>query len=377
MAVFISPDTVSQKAFIGLMSGTSMDGVDGVLAYFTGSRVEVLASTHIVMPEDLRTACLALNQPGQDELHHAAIASIKLSHWYAEAVKQLLDQAQFASKDIAAIGCHGQTVRHQPRAGYTLQLVNGALLAELTGITSIVDFRSRDIAAGGQGAPLVPAFHQAVFGSPHHARGIVNIGGFSNLSALRPDCAPIGFDCGPGNALLNAWIFRHQGLQFDSGGAWASTGTLNMPLFNALMGHPFFKQPPPRSTGREDFHLNWLDAILIETHTYSLPPEDIQRTLLELTARTITDAILQFTPELEEVYLCGGGTFNLALVKRLKSLLSPRHVKATGQIGVPEDQVEALAFAWLAQRTVMGEAGNLSSVTGARGARILGAIYPA
>jgi anhydro-N-acetylmuramic acid kinase len=375
MFSFISPDTLAQKSFIGLMSGTSMDGVDGVLAYFDENNVCVLASVHLAMPETLRSECLALNQMGSNELHRAALAGIALSKLYAETVRELLLKAQCPATEVAAIGCHGQTVRHQPNEGYTLQLVNGALLTELTSITAIVDFRSRDIAAGGQGAPLVPGFHQFLFGVQDRTRAVVNIGGFSNLSALRPGHDPIGFDCGPGNALMDAWIQLHQGKSFDRNGEWAQTGSINEDLLRRLLEHPFFKLAPPRSTGRDFFHLDWLQKNLVHTHTEAIPAENIQRTLLELSARAIADAMNSFAPDLDEVFLCGGGALNGTLVHRLQALLAPRPVRLTGEIGIQEDQVEALAFAWLARRTLRGEAGNVGSVTGAKGPRILGAIY--
>lgn len=354
-----------------------MDGVDGVLAHFKDNQLEVLASAHLAMPDSLRAECLALNQCGHNELHRAALAANDLSRCYAATVNQLLLHAKCAADQVAAIGCHGQTVRHQPQQGYTLQLVNGALLAELTGICAIVDFRSRDIAAGGQGAPLVPAFHQAVMGSSIDSRGIVNIGGFSNLSALRPGHEPLGLDCGPGNALMDAWIQQHLGHAYDHDGGWAKTGRLNEALLHGLLAHPFFKLAPPRSTGRDMFHLTWLEEVLRQTKTSATPAKDVQRTLLELSARAITDTIQQVAPELDEIYLCGGGAMNTALVSRIQDQLTPRPVQLTRVLGIQEDQVEALAFAWLAKRALHDEAGNLVSVTGARGPRVLGAIYPA
>jgi len=375
MPSFISPDTLAQKPLIGLMSGTSMDGVDGVLAYFKGNHVEVCASVHLPMPTVLRQECLALNQPGKDELHRAALASNALSELYEKAVQALLSLSSFKPSEIAAIGCHGQTVRHQPREGYTLQLVNGSLLAERSGITTIVDFRSRDISAGGQGAPLVPAFHQAIFGNSNRVRGVLNIGGFSNISVLRSGQDPIGFDCGPGNVLMDAWIHQHRSVSFDLNGAWALTGQVHAGLLVALLAHPFFERIPPRSTGRDDFHLDWLHGVLAQSGLSDLRPEDVQRTLLECSARAISDAIHRFADDVEEVLLCGGGALNQALVQRLQSMLEPIPVFTTESVGVKVDQVEALAFAWLAQRTLMREPGNCSSVTGAAGPRILGAIY--
>lgn len=371
------PATVAQKPWIGLMSGTSLDGIDGVLVDLEGGTPHCLARTHAVLPEALRAELLALNQPGQNELHRAAVAARDLADAYAGCVAHLLAQAQISAAQVAAIGCHGQTVRHQPQQGYTLQLVDAARLAERTGITTVADFRSRDVAAGGQGAPLVPAFHAAVFGSPASARVIVNIGGFANLTALIPGQAVTGHDCGPGNALLDAWIARHLGHAYDAGGAWAATGVVLPALLDALLDHPFFARQPPRSTGRDEFHLDWLLALLAQPAHAGAAPQDVQRTLLEWTACTIAQDIRALPAPIDAVYVCGGGAFNTALMARLVALLAPATVQGTGALGVEEALVEALAFAWLARQALAGAPGNLPAVTGAAGLRCLGAIYPA
>ncbi len=289
------------------------------------------------------------------------------------AITALLAKAKISSSAIAAIGCHGQTIRHRPELGVSIQIGNAPLLAELTGITVIADFRSRDIAAGGQGAPLVPAFHAATFRSSDINRVIVNIGGISNLTWLPATGGITGFDCGPGNLLLDAWAQIHLGTPFDRDGAWSATGKILPGLLLAMLAHPFFSAPPPKSTGRDMFHLEWLKSIIPAQFT----PEDIQATLLALSANTIADAIHQYCPEADEIYLCGGGAHNTALRNRLSALLPKITISLTDSLGIDADWVEAAAFAWLAYQAQHGLPGNLPAVTGAKGARILGAIYPA
>ncbi len=353
------------------MSGTSLDGVDAVLADLSSSP-RLIASCHEPFPKALRDRLLALNSPGNDELERSAVAANELSRLYAEAISKLLGDSAVAASRIAAIGCHGQTVRHNPGNGYTIQLVNGALLAELTGIAVVCDFRSRDIAAGGQGAPLVPAFHRAVFSSSHAERVIVNIGGISNLTRLACDGAVYGFDCGPGNVLMDAWVSAMRGASYDENGAWAAQGRVIPELLEKLLAHPFFSLTPPKSTGRDAFNLVWLRGMLTGSET----PADVQATLLELTAQGISRAVQSHCPAAEEIYVCGGGARNVALMKRLEALIPGKPVRATDGIGIDAEWVEALAFAWLAQRTIKSEAGNVPDVTGARGLRVLGAIYP-
>ncbi len=361
--------------YIGLMSGTSLDGVDAALVGFTAAAgtgtvtPKLLGSHFLAFPTDLRTRLLALHDSGPDELHRAAGLSIELSRLYAAAVNALTSEAGVAARNVRAIGCHGQTVRHRPECGYTLQLAAPALLAELTGISVVADFRSRDIAAGGEGAPLVPAFHAALFAQPDRRRAIINIGGIANLTALHPGVAVTGFDTGPGNLLMDAWAGLHLGQAFDRDGAWAAAGTVIEPLLASMLEDAYFAKSPPKSTGRDHFNLAWLEGFDVAGKR----PGDVQATLLELTARSIADS----TGTALEVWLCGGGTHNRALVARIGALLPGTPVGSTAQLGLHPDWVEAVAFAWLAQRALDAEPGNLPAVTGAKGPRILGAIYRA
>ncbi|MES2819474.1 MAG: anhydro-N-acetylmuramic acid kinase [Pseudomonadota bacterium] len=363
--------------YLGVMSGTSLDGFDIALIDQDPAQPPTLLASHYrPMPETLRTELLALCATGPDELVRAALAEQQWAHLVAEGILELLEQQHLQPADIRAIGSHGQTVRHEPARGFTLQLGNSALLAELTGICVVSDFRRRDLAAGGQGAPLVPAFHEALF--VQHAteqRAILNIGGFSNLSLLEPGQAVRGFDCGPGNVLLDAWIHRHQGERFDRDGAWAASGQVPVLLLQALLADPFFSTRGPKSTGRELFNLPWLDR-----HLSGLPPfaiADVQACLLELTAISIVDSLEAAQPRTAELLVCGGGAHNGALMARLASLLPGCAVSSTAAYGVPPDWVEAMAFAWLAHCCLEGIPANRPSVTGARGLRVLGAIYPA
>lgn len=360
------------RCFIGLMSGTSLDGIDAVAASFDGGP-HLLATHYQAFDPALRAELFALQMPGDKEIHRAAIAANQLAQAYASAVNTLLKQAAINAQDVEAIGCHGQTVRHQPAKGYTTQLVNAALLAELTGVTVVNDFRSRDIAAGGQGAPLVPAFHREVFRSPNEHRVIVNIGGIANITDLPPNGKVTGFDCGPGNALMDEWIHEHLGRDYDADGAWAASGAVLPELFKYLILNTFFETPPPKSTGRETFHLDWVKRSLTETER----PQDVQATLLELTAQGIVRAIEKHCEGAQAVYVCGGGAKNAALMARLATLMSAQRVATTTDLGLNGDWVEAVAFAWLASKALSRLPGNLPDVTGARGARVLGAIYPA
>ena len=361
------------ELYVGLMSGTSLDGVDAVLTELNAGEPRLFGHLHQAFTPALKSELAALNHSGDDELRRAARAANELARVYAGAVQALLAQCSLRAGEINAIGCHGQTVRHQPADGYTLQLVNGSLLAELTGIDVVCDFRSRDIAAGGQGAPLVPAFHHAVFAQPDVHRVIVNIGGIANLTDLPRTAAVTGFDCGPGNLLLDAWVQKHLEQPFDRDGAWARSGAAIPALLARLAADEFFHRAPPKSTGRETFNIEWLKQHL----TGSENPADVQATLLALTALGICDAIEKFCADAVEVYLCGGGARNAALVALLTAQLAPRQVAATDALGVGAEHVEALAFAWLAQQTLNSRPGNLPAVTGARGDRILGAIYRA
>jgi len=355
------------------MSGTSLDGVDAVLAEFPPADAPRLLGSHYLpyLPE-LRARLLALHTPQHDELHLACGLAQELARVYAGAVHALLQKTSVAPGRIAAIGCHGQTIRHRPESGYTVQLVNGALLAELTGIASIIDFRSRDIAAGGQGAPLVPAFHAAMLSSAQEHRVIVNIGGIANLTDLDPSGRVTGFDCGPGNLLMDAWAARHLGRPIDEGGAWAASGKVLPDLSTRLLAHEFFAIPPPKSAGREQFNSEWLQSHLGGSEA----PQDVQATLLELTARGIADAARTHCQGFDALYVCGGGAHNAALMQSL-ARLAGKPVHTTARLGIDPDWMEALAFAWLAKQCLEGKPGNLPAVTGASGPRILGAIYPA
>jgi anhydro-N-acetylmuramic acid kinase len=364
---------VAAEYYVGLMSGTSLDGVDAVLASFDGSLPICRATHYLPFDGDTRTEALALNSAGANELHRAACLANRLAQAYATAVSDLLARAKVAPQTVHAIGCHGQTVRHAPEHGYTLQLNNPALLAELTGIAVVADFRSRDIAAGGQGAPLVPAFHDAVFRDAKQHRVILNIGGIANLTDLAPGQETRGFDCGPGNMLLDAWARRHLGRPYDTGGEWSRQGRALPPLLSRLLAHPYLALPPPKSCGREQFNLDWLDRQLAGNET----PEDVQATLTEFTAETAAAAIRDHCGGAPELYVCGGGAHNGALMAALHGRLPGSRVDTTDLLGLPPDWVEAMAFAWLAQRCVRNEPGNLPAVTGARGPRVLGAIYPA
>jgi anhydro-N-acetylmuramic acid kinase len=363
------------------MSGTSLDGVDGVVADFSGTRLTVLAHASAPLAPALAQELLALNSPGANELHRAALAANALVGVYAQVVADLLAQSGIHNTAISAIGAHGQTVRHRPQAfdgtGYTLQLNNPALLAELTGIDVVADFRSRDVAAGGQGAPLVPAFHQSVFGRLGETVATLNIGGMSNVTVLGPQLADdvLGFDCGPGNALMDAWCQQHLGQAFDADGAWAATGRVHGDLLVALLSEPYFDLLAPKSTGRDLFNTAWLAGKLKDLAL--IAPQDVQATLTELTATTCADSVKRYGFKSKDLIVCGGGAFNGHLMARLQAHLPVLQVSTSQAQGLPPMQVEAAAFAWLARKTVLRETASLKNVTGARGARILGAIYPA
>ena len=356
------------------MSGTSLDGIDAALAAFENNTSCRLLRSHF-QPFDgaLRAELLALNQAGENELERSALAANALSRAYATAVLELLRQSGIGAKQVRAIGCHGQTVRHRPDLGFTIQLANPSLLAELTGITVVADFRNRDIAAGGQGAPLAPAFHAALFRHSGQHRVIVNIGGISNLTNLPPGGKVLGFDCGPGNLLLDAWASQHLGQPYDKNGAWAESGKVIPNLLQQFLAEPFFAASPPKSSGRDQFNLPWLRRFL----SPGLAPADVQATLLQLSVEAVASAILDHCKGADEIYLCGGGAHNSALVRGLKQRLAGRIISVTDELGVDADWVEAFAFAWLARQTLHGQPGNLPEVTGAKGARILGAIYTA
>jgi anhydro-N-acetylmuramic acid kinase len=358
------------------MSGTSLDGVDGVLARFETDGPQVLAHASTGFDTVLRRELLALNTPGDNELHRCALAGHALARLYAQVTHELLATAKLQPADVCAIGAHGQTVRHRPELGYTTQLLNGALLAELSGIDVVCDLRSRDVAAGGQGAPLVPAFHRALFARANETVVVLNVGGISNASILIDDGAVLGFDCGPGNVLLDLWCQRHTGQPFDAGGAWGAAGQVIPALLQSLLAEPWLALPAPKSTGRDLFHATWLEQHLAAFANAAA--QDVQRTLVEFTARCCVDLVKRYTNNgnVKHWLVCGGGAFNQTLMTALQSHLSCP-VQSTDAQGLPAMQVEAAAFAWLAHAHVHRSPGNLSTVTGAAGPRVLGCLYPA
>ncbi len=355
-----------------------MDGVDGVLADFSVHPPRLIASRFLALP-DLRRELLALALPGHNELDRLAQLDSIVARRFAQVVNSLLETACISAQEVRAIGSHGQTVRHAPTASeaYTVQIGNPSLIAELTGITTVADFRRRDMAAGGQGAPLAPAFHDAFFRHSRHSVAVVNIGGIANLTLLPAagDQPVIGFDTGPGNLLLDAWAQRHLGQPMDSEGAWGSRGRVVEGLLDSCLADDFFRNPPPKSTGREHFNLGWLEERL-NAWSGSARPEDVQATLSELTVVGIADALRSHAAEATELLVCGGGVHNPLLMDKLKQRLGNIKVTSTAERGVDPDTLEALGFAWLAKRTLDGLPGNLPSVTGARGERVLGGIYP-
>ncbi|WP_119353946.1 anhydro-N-acetylmuramic acid kinase [Azohydromonas sediminis] len=370
--------------YVGLMSGTSLDGLDAVLARIddtpAGLALTVHAHHHRAFDDDLRAELLALNRRGDDELHRAAVATRRLVALAADTVLQLLADAGVCAAEVRAIGSHGQTVRHRPPAAgvavpYTIQLDDGAWLAEHTGIDVVCDFRRRDLAAGGQGAPLVPAFHAACFARPGQAVAVLNSGGIANLTLLGAGGEVAGFDCGPGNVLLDLWCERHTGRRYDEDGRWAAGGRVDDALLAALLAEPYFALPPPKTTGRDLFHAEWLDARLQPFKT--LPAADVQATLVALTAAAASDALRRHAPATERLIVCGGGARNHALITALAARSPGVEVVTSAAVGLDPMHVEAAAFAWLAHAHLERQPGNRCEVTGARGPRVLGALYPA
>jgi anhydro-N-acetylmuramic acid kinase len=364
--------------YIGIMSGTSLDGVDAALVSFENGTCQLKETQFLAYPDALKAELLTLHEPQHNELEAACILGCSLAHLYADTVNQLLKKAKVNAADITAIGCHGQTIRHRPELEFTLQIGNNALLAELTNISVVGDFRSRDIAAGGQGAPLVPAFHQAIFGSTKVNRAIVNIGGIANItylgkSSLGKNGSVLGFDSGPGNMLLDSWCKLKTGKDYDKNGDWAATGVVLQTLLSGMLAEPYFALTPPKSTGRDLFNDHWLKQHQLYPH---LRPQDVARTLVALTAYTIADSIMTDCNEADEVYVCGGGAHNTLLINTLEAALGNTQVKPTNLLGIDVDWVEAVAFAWLAKQTIENQPSNLPAVTGAKGLRVLGAVFP-
>jgi anhydro-N-acetylmuramic acid kinase len=368
------------QLFIGIMSGTSLDGVDAALVAFDGDNCQLQNTHFLPYPEEVKLQLLALHKPQNNELEAAWILGCRLADLYAKTTNELLKKAKINASDISAIGCHGQTIRHRPQIkdghGFTIQIGNNAVLAELTNITVVGDFRSRDIAAGGQGAPLVPAFHQAVFASKTKNRAIVNIGGIANITYLGKNGDVLGFDSGPGNMLIDSWTKLKTGNAYDKNGDWAASGVVIESLLTNMLAEPYFALPPPKSTGRDLFNDDWLKQHQLYPH---LRPQDVARTLVALTAHSIADALGK-CGKVDEVYLCGGGAHNQLLFDALRANIHEASgasvLDTTKALGIDVDWVEAVAFAWLAKQTLENKPSNLPAVTGAKGLRVLGAIYP-
>ena len=360
--------------FLGMMSGTSMDAIDASLVDFGVTPLRIVASSATAFDPALKRRIAALvdgaDRVALDELGQVDVA---LARAFAAAANQLLRTSGVGAGAVTAIGSHGQTIRHRPDlpVPFTLQIGDPSTLAEATGITVVADFRRRDVAAGGQGAPLLPVFHDQVFRSATEDRAIVNLGGIGNVTVLTRGSAVTGFDTGPGNRLLDAWIAQHRGLDYDADGAWAATGVCDAGLLQWLLNEPYLALPPPKSTGRELFNLSWLDGRL---GTVARRPQDVQATLSEFTAASVADAVRRFAPG-AALYVCGGGAHNQGLLDAIARRVTPSRVASTALLGLDPDYVEAVAFAWFAQRTLGGLTSSAGSVTGARGARILGGIY--
>ncbi len=377
---------MSPSLLIGLMSGTSLDGLDAVLCELAPSEQETVAVPRLIaqrcepLPLALRRELLALTQPGANEIDRMGSADVALGRFQADVVNRLLADAGVSARQVRAIGSHGQTIRHRPLSvdPFTLQIGDPHILAEKTGITVVADFRRRDIAAGGEGAPLAPSFHAACLRHPDQDRVIVNVGGMANITLLSrdPQHAIIGYDTGPGNVLMDSWIQEIRQQPFDKEGAWAAAGCVDSTLFDRLYTHPYFALPFPKSTGRETFNPDWVKRLLAQ-HAPNAEPQDVQATLLELTVRTIAEAITGHRLSSPHIYLCGGGAYNRQLRQRLQALLPRAPVADTGALGIAPEWLEATAFAWLAQQCLEGMAGNRAEVTGAEGPRVLGAIYQA
>jgi anhydro-N-acetylmuramic acid kinase len=366
-----------RQLYIGLMSGTSADAIDAVLVEL-GNFPQLIAQHTLPLPLTIRQQIHALSLPGNDEIDRLGALDIELGRLFAQASLELIAESGVSATQITAIGSHGQTIRHRPpgspQGTFTLQIGDPNLIAELTGITTVADFRRRDMAAGGQGAPLVPAFHRAIFQVPDINRVIVNIGGMANITWLPTQGPVLGFDTGPGNVLMDGWIHSHTGDAYDKDGDWAKSGAVNRALLKNLLADNYFRLPAPKSTGRESFNRAWLDSS-ITTLPLTPAPADVQATLLELTATTIADSIYGLGNGTKEIYVCGGGAYNPVLMQRLQDLLPQDKVASTAALGIDPQWIEAMAFAWLAQQTINHRPGNLCAVTGARREVILGGVY--
>lgn len=368
---------MADDLYIGLISGTSLDGIDAVLVRFNKHQPEVLASHCQPVSDSLKNAIRALIHPGEDELNRMSSLDVQLGNLFADCVNELLKQSKHKANTITAIGSHGQTIRHLPKAENpaTLQIADPNIIAEKTGITTVADFRRRDMAAGGEGAPLVPAFHEQFFRSDKNNRVIINLGGIANITVIPSDKnKPVtGFDTGTANTFMNYWMQQHKNKSYDENGNWAKTGKVNQDFLKQLMSDGYFKLAPPKSTGTEYFSPSWLSAHLKDFPFLSA--EDVQATLCEFTANTVADEIKIHAKECDEIFVCGGGAHNEFLLKRLQSYLPDKPIKSSAEAGIDPDYVEAITFAWLAKQTLEHKPGNLPDVTGASHPVILGGVY--
>ena len=359
-----------KNLFIGVMSGTSLDGIDAILIDFKNKKLNVIDFLHSKYSAELKKSLINISIPNKNDLEESIKLGLLHAKMTAKLVQKILKKNKISHQEVAAIGYHGQTIRHRPEKNYSIQIGNAHFLTEHTHITVVSDFRNRDIIAGGQGAPLVPAFHEAFFASKQKNRVILNIGGISNITYLKKNSAVSGFDCGPGNILMDAWCQKNSGKSFDNKGAWARHGSLDRSALKTMLKIPFFKKKPPKSTGRELFNLNWAEKFFASQQT----KQNIQRTLLELTSQSIFDSISKYCPDFDEILVCGGGSKNKFLIQNLQEKFN-QPILFTGKLGLPEQQVEAAAFAWLAKSTLAKKCNNSPQITGSQGARILGVIH--
>ncbi len=371
---------MTDSLLVGLMSGTSLDAIDAALVRCSDNGIDLLDCLEFPLKAELRAEIAAISHSGVDEIERLGVLDRQLGHCFGQAALDLLRQAGVDRGKVRAIGSHGQTIRHRPPSAasgidnaFSLQIGDPNTIAEITGITTVADFRRRDIAAGGEGAPLVPAYHAAVFSEPGKTRAIINIGGIANISLIDGDSVS-GFDSGPGNTLLDQWAQRHIGHQYDAHGSWAAEGTVIADLLERLLQGPYFSSPAPKSTGKETFNLSWLEVALAELPEQA--PGDVQATLCELTAATIVGALESTGASLDDIYLCGGGAANTDLMRRIYRRVEPVYMGTTAELGCDPAWVEAAAFAWLAGRCLDGLPGNVPAVTGATGPRVLGAVFP-
>ena len=369
-----------KQLYIGLISGTSIDCIDAALIDVSLEKPVLLAHHQHPIDPATKQAIAALCLPGDNEIDRMGQMDIQLGGLFADAANTLLKNTKLTHKDIVAIGSHGQTIRHRPpkssnSLGFTLQIGDANTIAEKTHITTVADFRRRDMATGGQGAPFAPAFHQAIAPQDGETCAFLNLGGIANITTMQQGKIVSGFDSGPANGLMDAWILKHNNCEFDKNGEWARTGKVNRDLLSQLKKHPYFDLPAPKSTGREEFHLHWLESILANGN--QLAAKDVQATLLRLSSETIADAVIQQTDQPSVIYCCGGGAHNAALLEDLQSILHKTKITTTETLGIAPDWVEACAFAWLAQQRLEGKKISLSDVTGAKGNRIAGCIYAA